>query len=284
MGSPVPHGVAPSKVRQTRVPWFRSSGMILGLPRCTGGRSGNAGWIDTTASDGSGDGPHAIIIQNQVSSAIPRGRGPTMPRASKRRSGFDEFVHRAVFILIAVFVVLYLIAIFVAEQPVIALALMALIIVVPIGLMVRKRSIRKRQARFHVQQAQHLGQLLTVSGAEFEDIAADLFRAIGYRNVERIGRSGDLGVDLIGTDLDGLSVVIQCKRYGSGQKIGSPAIQTLMGAVVNHGADKGIFVTTSSYTTPALHHAQTARIPIHLIDGAELTRLATQASTVTGNV
>lgn len=63
-----------------------------------------------------------------------------------------------------------------------------------------------------------MGQLLTVSGAEFEDIAADLFRAMGYQDVERIGRFGDLGVDLLGTDPDGFSVVIQCKRYGRSQK------------------------------------------------------------------
>lgn len=202
-----------------------------------------------------------------------------MARSSRRRrSSVDDFLQRAIWIFVGLAAVVLGFSVLLTEQPLIAMALLVCGIALPIGLWRRRRSTQQKEARMRVQQAQHLGVLLTVSGAEFEGIVADLFRALGYDNVERIGGSGDLGIDLTATDPDGLIVIIQCKRYGRGQKVGSPAIQSLMGAVVNHGADRGIFVTTSSFTTPARQHAETARISISLIDGDAITRLAVQAS------
>ena len=206
-----------------------------------------------------------------------------MTRSSKRRSRFDDFVRRVVLTLIGAYVFVYLISTLVTELPLIAFAIVVALVGVPIGLWLLRRFGQDQDARVHLQQAQQLGQLLTMSGAMFEEIAADLFRACGYRNVKRIGGPGDLGVDLIGIDPKGMNVVIQCKRYAIGQKIRSSDIQMLMGAVVNYGADRGIFVTTSTFTAPAVQCAQTARIPIQLVDGATLTRLARQAATAMGH-
>jgi restriction system protein len=202
-----------------------------------------------------------------------------MPRSSRRRrKSVDAFVRQAIIWLIAAAVVVFAFSVLASEQPVIAVALLAAVVIVPVLLWRRRRLARRAEARFRVQQAQHIGGLLTVSGGEFEQIVADQFRALGYDDVERIGGSGDLGVDLLATDPAGLTVVIQCKRYGRGQKVGSPATQLLMGAVVNRGADRGIFVTTSSFTAPAIEHAKAARVPLTLIDGDGITRLALQAS------
>jgi restriction endonuclease Mrr len=51
-----------------------------------------------------------------------------------------------------------------------------------------------------------------------------------------------------------------------------------MGAVVNTGADVGIFVTPSTFTAPAIQHAETGRVNIRLIDGTQLTQLAAQVA------
>lgn len=141
-----------------------------------------------------------------------------------------------------------------------------------------RKQLRDRNRRSSAERARHLGQLLMVSGEEFEVIVRDLFLSLGYRNLERIGGSGDLGVDLVGRDSTGLKVIVQCKRYGAGQKIGSPAIQALMGAVVHHGADRGIFVTTSTFTAPAVQHAKGSRVLVDLVDGESLTQMATGLS------
>lgn len=128
-----------------------------------------------------------------------------------------------------------------------------------------------RQAQ--VEHAQHLGQLLVGSGAEFEQAVHSVFAAQGYQ-LEMVGKAGDRGVDLRGVDPGGWPVIIQCKRYGPDNKVSSPAIQGFMGAVVNHGASSGIFITTSTFTRDARRYAEESRVPIWLLDGAAFTAMA----------
>lgn len=203
-----------------------------------------------------------------------------MPRRS-RRSSLDTLLQRALYAAIAALALLIAAAILIEERPVLALVLFCGVPLIGVAaaasLWQRRRLARTREARMRLLQAQRLGDLLTMSGSEFEATMAELFTALGYRDVEHIGGSGDLGVDLIATDAAGTTVVIQCKRYGRGNKVGSPAVQSLMGTVVNRGANRGIFVTTSVFTAPAIQLAATARVPITLIDGAEITRLAGEA-------
>jgi len=135
--------------------------------------------------------------------------------------------------------------------------------------------LRRRQAR--LREMRSLRGLLAMSPAEFEFAVGDLFRARGYEDIHRVGGSGDLGVDLIGRDPDGLAVIVQCKRYGRDNRVGSPAIQSFIGMAVHHRAEHGIVVTTSSYTLPATRLAADAPLPITLIDGVALVRLASRA-------
>lgn len=124
----------------------------------------------------------------------------------------------------------------------------------------------------------HFNELLALSPSQFENAVADLLHPIGYRNMERIGRSGDLCADLKGYDLDGRSVVVQCKRYAPGNKVGTPDIQTFIGMMtVHHNADNGIFVTTSTFTQPAADLARRHRLK--LIDGADLAAIILDAKT-----
>ena len=119
--------------------------------------------------------------------------------------------------------------------------------------------------------------LLALSPEEFEFAVGDLFRARGYEDIHRVGGSGDLGVDLVGRDPDGLAVIVQCKRYGRDKRVGSPTIQGFIGMAVHHRAERGLVVTTSSYTEPAIRLAAAAPLPITLIDGVALVRMASQA-------
>jgi restriction endonuclease Mrr len=50
---------------------------------------------------------------------------------------------------------------------------------------------------------------------------------------------------------------------------------------VNQGADRGVFVTTSTFTAPAIQAAKSGRVVIELIDGDDLARLAQAAGAVT---
>jgi restriction system protein len=119
-------------------------------------------------------------------------------------------------------------------------------------------------------QVTGLAHLLTLNGRQFEVEMVNFLKATGYRDVKHIGGPGDLGVDIICKDSTGTPVAVQCKRYAPGRSIGSPDIQKFFGMIVHRGVSRGIYVTTSSFTTPAQKLASTRDIV--LIDGAKLGR------------
>lgn len=117
----------------------------------------------------------------------------------------------------------------------------------------------------------------------FERLVVDLIVAMGYGGsreyvVRAVGRSGDEGIDgIVNEDVLGLDrVYIQAKRYAEGNAITREQIQQFAGALVGHGASKGVFFTTSSFAKTAAEYAQRVPQRIILIDGATLTRLMVQ--------
>jgi len=77
----------------------------------------------------------------------------------------------------------------------------------------------------------------------------------------------------VGTDPDGLLVIVQCKRYDPSRAVGSPEVQQFIGmGNVHHGAESMVYVTTSDYTAKARLLA--AEHGIALVTGQDLVRLA----------
>jgi restriction system protein len=121
----------------------------------------------------------------------------------------------------------------------------------------------------------------------FENLVLDLLLAMGYgadrSALQRVGGSGDGGIDgIISLDKLGLEkVYVQAKRWQN--TIGSPQIQTFMGALHLQGASKGVFITTSSFTRDAKDAATKARGTIVLVDGAQLTSLMMEHGVATSH-
>lgn len=129
-------------------------------------------------------------------------------------------------------------------------------------------------------QSDLLDRLLEASPVFFENVVVDLLVAMGYGGsreeaARRIGRSGDGGVDgVIDEDPLGLDIIyVQAKRYHPDNKVSRPAIQGFAGSLDGFGANKGVFVTTSSFTREAVEFAERVSRRIILIDGEELARL-----------
>ncbi len=116
--------------------------------------------------------------------------------------------------------------------------------------------------------------------AFFERLIVELLIAMGYGGSSEeagraLGQSGDDGVDGV-IDQDPLGVdqvYIQAKRYADGNNIGAGAIRDFYGALSLKKAHKGIFVTTSAFSTQATETAQGLSSRIVLIDGVQLARL-----------
>lgn len=111
----------------------------------------------------------------------------------------------------------------------------------------------------------------------FERLGQRVLREAGFLKVEVTGKSGDGGIDGIGVlrvNLLSFQVIFQCKRYQG--SVSSGAIRDFRGAMVGR-SDKGLFITTGSFTPDAKREATRDGAPaIDLIDGDYLCDLLKQ--------
>ena len=99
-----------------------------------------------------------------------------------------------------------------------------------------------------------------------------MLRELGFSNVEVTGKSGDGGIDGKGVvRLGGVlsfHVVFQCKRYQG--TVSSGQIRDFRGSMIGR-ADKGLLITTGTFTRDAKQEAQRdGAPPIDLVDGYQM--------------
>lgn len=120
-----------------------------------------------------------------------------------------------------------------------------------------------------------LARLAAGSPGFFEQVVVRLLVAMGYGGSlqdagRAIGRTGDEGIDgIINEDRLGLDVVyVQAKRWTA--TIGRPDIQQFAGALAGKRARKGVFITTSGFSTEARAYVGSIEPRIVLISGEQL--------------
>lgn len=116
--------------------------------------------------------------------------------------------------------------------------------------------------------------LLTMDPLEFEELVAELFRAMGMRAVTTV-RSGDGGIDVDALDPDpirGGKIAVQVKRYR--RTVPPTAVRDLYGTVLSIGANKGVLVTTSGFGRSS--YVFVSGKPMTLVSGTELVGLLHQ--------
>lgn len=123
-----------------------------------------------------------------------------------------------------------------------------------------------------------LSRILSCSPTFFERLVVELLVKMGYGGSrrdagERIGQSGDGGIDgIIKEDRLGLDTIyIQAKRWQG--SVGRPEIQKFVGALQGQRAKKGVFITTSAYTSEAVDYTSRIDTKVVLIDGQLLANL-----------
>lgn len=120
-------------------------------------------------------------------------------------------------------------------------------------------------------------RLLAGTPGFFERVVHDLLGKMGYGSVRddlrRVVGSGDGGIDgIISLDRLGLEkVYVQAKRWQSA--VGRPEIQGFFGALHGRHANKGVFITTSSFTREARDFATNVSDTLVLVDGPTLAAL-----------
>ena len=117
--------------------------------------------------------------------------------------------------------------------------------------------------------------------AFFEQLVVDLLVAMGYGGSRKdagqaLGKTGDGGIDgIIKEDKLGLDIIyLQAKRYGIDNAVPSREVRDFTGSLEGHGAQKGVLITTSSFTRDGIDFVKRLQQKkIVLIDGEQLTQL-----------
>lgn len=126
-----------------------------------------------------------------------------------------------------------------------------------------------------------LDTVIKKSSRAFEHLVVSLLELMGYggqvKNAGEVTQaSNDGGIDgIIKEDLLGLGRIhIQAKRYDMSNTVGRDEIQKFVGALAVAQSNKGIFITTSSYSKGAQEYANNLNgtTSLVLIDGQELAK------------
>jgi restriction system protein len=145
----------------------------------------------------------------------------------------------------------------------------------------QRRRAASRGAELQNMRSMDIDRYHTLNQGEFEDAIAYLCGRDGCREVRRVSTGGDFGgvgtdaPDITAAAADGRRVVIRCRRFGPGTKVGVQDVQRF-GAICFsvQGADVAAVVTTSVFTGPAVEYAD--RAGIRLVDGQALAGWVTR--------
>jgi restriction system protein len=124
-------------------------------------------------------------------------------------------------------------------------------------------------------RTQLIEMLRSLPPAGFEHFCKQLLQQTGFERVTVTGRTNDGGIDghgiLMLNAFVSYKAVFQCKRYvGS---VGASQVRDFRGAMLGR-ADKGILITTGTFTTEARKEAYRDGVPpIELVDGEKVVEL-----------
>lgn len=119
--------------------------------------------------------------------------------------------------------------------------------------------------------------LRSLSSIGFEKVSRELLRESGFENVEITGGSSDGGIDGFGTleinPFVSFKVLFQCKRYAENNLVSRAQVGDFRNAMIGR-AEKGIIITTSSFTNAAVQEANREGAPqVELVDGTKLVEM-----------
>lgn len=111
---------------------------------------------------------------------------------------------------------------------------------------------REHNAWLHKYGKAKVAELDHLSGVEFEEFLAGLFREIGY-DAQLTSVTGDYGADMI-LSKDGQRIAVQAKRYSG--SVGVQAVQEALSGQAYYKCNTAWVVTTGTYTSNAIELAK----------------------------
>lgn len=105
--------------------------------------------------------------------------------------------------------------------------------------------------------AKHPEKLYQLSPRKFEELIADILKDFGM-DTELTKATRDGGRDIyayVRNAVTSFLIFVECKRYAPDNRVGIDIVQRMYGTTLAGGAHKGMIVTTSFFTAPAIQEA-----------------------------
>lgn len=123
--------------------------------------------------------------------------------------------------------------------------------------------------------------LRSITPQAFEKVCRELLRESGFENVQVTGGSADEGIDGFGVleinPFVSFKVLFQCKRYKEGNVVSRAQVGDFRNAMLGR-AEKGIIITTSTFSNAAIKEANREGAPqVELVDGEKLVEMFERA-------
>lgn len=110
-----------------------------------------------------------------------------------------------------------------------------------------------------------LEALRALEWKRFELLCARYYEAVGFKSeTRRCGADGGIDVKLFKVDPAKPIAIVQCKAWNA-YSVGVKEVRELLGVMAHEKIERGIFITTSTYTNDALVFGKAN--PIQLLDG-----------------
>ncbi|HCA58229.1 MAG TPA: hypothetical protein DEP46_09625 [Blastocatellia bacterium] len=117
----------------------------------------------------------------------------------------------------------------------------------------------ERAIWMHYHSTRSLDDIAAMTGSQFEEFLARLLSVMGYSEI-RMTPSNDQGGDLICISPNGVSTVVQAKRWN--RPVGNKAVQEVLGAMRHYRCNEGIVVTNSNFTPAAVLLANSSEVTL----------------------
>ena len=116
--------------------------------------------------------------------------------------------------------------------------------------------------------AKYPERLYSYDDRKFEELIRDILRDLGF-DAHLTKKSRDGGRDILAhmrNQVTSFLMFVECKRYQPSDKVGIDVVQRLHGACDMNGAHKGMIVTTSFFTKPAIQEQMKKADKMELAD------------------
>lgn len=114
--------------------------------------------------------------------------------------------------------------------------------------------------------------LFDIDPRRFERLVAELLQSQGYQ-VELTKQTRDGGYDLMAiyqTDYHEFKMLVECKRYAQQRKVGIDIVRSFCDVINTEQANKGLIVTTSTFTSGVKDRASEKGYLLDLADGRDI--------------